>query len=174
MNVLSDEIEEDLRRQEAMKEQAEREADVLQEMDDKEAVELKKLKKLRKKIKKEEKKLKKREKREKKRQKRSPTPEAEKGTADSVSRWDDKKKKNTDYRGMEDEDFYGSSEHFNFGKKRKEVPTGPTHNIRPDFDKADWRDIELFKIMREKEKAEKGEKPNNFKEEEHYLPKRLQ
>lgn len=69
--------------------------------------------------------------------------------------------------------FYGANDHFNFGKKRKELPPPPTHNVRPDFDKADWRDIEIFKLIREKERQEKGEKPNHFKEEEHYVPQRL-
>jgi len=53
------------------------------------------------------------------------------------------------------------------------VPPPPTHNIRPDFDKADWRDVEMFKLIREHEKKEKGEKPNTFKEETHYVPRRL-
>lgn len=43
------------------------------------------------------------------------------------------------------------------------MPPPPTHNVRPDFDKADWRDIELFKIVREHERREKGEKQVNWK-----------
>ncbi|CAD5233916.1 unnamed protein product [Bursaphelenchus xylophilus] len=173
INISKEDIERDYERQKAAQAQALAEADQLKELEDEKVKKLlKKMKKEDKKLKKEAKKLKKREKREKKRLKRSPTPLEERGTADSVSNWD-QKKKHVDYREMDDEDFYGSSKAFNFGKKRKEIPDGPTHNIRPDFDKADWRDIELFKIMREKEKAEKGEKPNNFKEEEHYLPNRF-
>ena len=34
-----------------------------------------------------------------------------------------------------DDDFYGSNEHFNFGGKRKDLQAPPTHNIRPDFEK---------------------------------------
>ena len=74
---------------------------------------------------------------------------------------------------FQDEKFYGENDHFNFGKKRKEIPAAPTHNIRPDFDKADWRDIEMFKLVREHERREKGDKPVTWKEEEHYVPKRL-
>lgn len=39
---------------------------------------------------------------------------------------------------FQDEEFYGANDHFNFGKKRKELPPAPTHNIRPDFDKVSW------------------------------------
>jgi len=53
------------------------------------------------------------------------------------------------------------------------VPPPPTHNIRPDFEKADWRDVEMFKLVREHEKKEKGEKPNTYKGETHYVPRRL-
>ncbi|CAD5229803.1 unnamed protein product [Bursaphelenchus okinawaensis] len=174
INLSKEEIERDYERQQTLKAQQIAEAEELRKLDDKkEEMSLKEIKKMNKQMKKEMKKLKKREKREKKKQKRSRTPSEGKGTADSVSKWDDKKKKDLDYRKMDDEDFYGSSKAFNFGKKRKEIPEGPTHNLRPDFEKADWRDIELFKIMREQEKAENGEKPNNFKEEEHYLPNRF-
>uniref|UniRef100_A0A915A5D8 Uncharacterized protein n=1 Tax=Parascaris univalens TaxID=6257 RepID=A0A915A5D8_PARUN len=72
-----------------------------------------------------------------------------------------------------DEDIYGSNEHFNFGKPKKELPALPTHNPRPDFEKADWRDIEMWKAIREKEKQEKGDAQSTWKEEEHYLPSRF-
>jgi len=74
---------------------------------------------------------------------------------------------------MPDDQFYGSHSAFNFGKQRKELPPAPTHNIRPDFDKADWRDVEMFRIVREREKREKGEEGGSKPEEEHYLPKRF-
>ncbi len=72
-----------------------------------------------------------------------------------------------------DEEFYGSNAAFNFGKERKELPPAPTHNLRPDFEKADWRDIEIWKIIREREKKEKGEEGGSKPEEEHYLPTRF-
>uniref|UniRef100_A0A7E4VBM5 BUD13 homolog n=1 Tax=Panagrellus redivivus TaxID=6233 RepID=A0A7E4VBM5_PANRE len=102
---------------------------------------------------------------------RDKTPDSERGAPDDEGRWDARKKK-LDER-VDDVDFYGNTEHFNFTSKRKELPPAPTHNIRPDFDKADWRDIELFKTMREFERQEKGDKPVTWKEEEHYVPKRI-
>lgn len=102
---------------------------------------------------------------------REGTPEDERGRPDDDARWDAKKKKLDEK--IDDVDFYGHTEHFNFNKKRKELPPAPTHNIRPDFDKADWRDIEMFKAVREVERQAKGEKNVNWKEEEHYVPKRL-
>uniref|UniRef100_A0A7E4VMJ0 RRM domain-containing protein n=1 Tax=Panagrellus redivivus TaxID=6233 RepID=A0A7E4VMJ0_PANRE len=132
-------------------------------------------------LKKARKERKKREKAEKKHAKfqrklakrlRDKTPDSERGAPDDEGRWDARKKK-LDER-VDDVDFYGNTEHFNFtSKKRKELPPAPTHNIRPDFDKADWRDIELFKTMREFERQEKGDKPVTWKEEEHYVPKRI-
>lgn len=74
---------------------------------------------------------------------------------------------------FQEEEIYGGNEHFNFGKPKKEIPPPPAHNPRPDFEKADWRDIEMWKAVREKEKQEKGEKETNWKEEEHYLPSRF-
>ena len=102
---------------------------------------------------------------------REGTPEDERGRPEDEGRWDSKKKKLDE--GIDDVNFYGRQDHFNFGKKRKEVPPPPTHNIRPDFDKADWRDIEMFKAVREIERMTKGEKVVNWKEEEHYVPKRM-
>jgi RNA-binding motif X-linked protein 2 len=76
--------------------------------------------------------------------------------------------------GANDDEFYGSNPHFNFSKDRKELPPAPTHNLRPDFEKAAWRDIEMWKMVRERERAARGEeKPTNWKEEEHYLPSRF-
>jgi RNA-binding motif X-linked protein 2 len=130
--------------------------------------------KARKELKKEKKELKRLKVREDKLNRRSPTPDEERGHADDEGRWDLRKKKLTDQELLDDEKFYGSNDHFNFGsKKRKEVPPPPTHNVRPDFDKADWRDIELFKLVREHERREKGEKEVHWKPEEHYVPGRL-
>ncbi|MFH4977684.1 hypothetical protein AB6A40_004393 [Gnathostoma spinigerum] len=70
-------------------------------------------------------------------------------------------------------DIYGTNDHFNFGKPRKEIPPPPTHNPRPDFEKADWRDIEMWKAVKEREKQEKGEVTSTWKEEECYLPSRF-
>jgi len=170
INISKDEIKRDVERQKDVQQRALDKAEILLPV-----FETKEMKKAKKKLKKEMKKFKKRERRELKRARRSPTPEEEKGHADDEGKWDQKKKKrkSVDYRKLKDDDFYGGTEHFNFNKKRKELPTGPTHNVRPDFDKADWRDIELFKIMREKEQQEKGMKPVTFKEETHYLPGRL-
>ncbi|KAE9554136.1 hypothetical protein FO519_002673 [Halicephalobus sp. NKZ332] len=124
----------------------------------------------RKKREKEERKLAKLEKKLAKRL-RDKTPDDERGRPEDEGRWDMKKKKLDE--GIDDAEFYGRQDHFNFGKKRKELPPAPTHNIRPDFDKADWRDIEMFKAVREIERMTKGEKNVNWKEEEHYVPKRL-
>ncbi|TKR81714.1 hypothetical protein L596_015544 [Steinernema carpocapsae] len=60
-----------------------------------------------------------------------------------------------------------------FGKRKTPEPEEQKYNVRPDFDKANWRDIELFKLMREKEREEKGEKVVDWKDEEHYVPKRF-
>ena len=56
---------------------------------------------------------------------------------------------------------------------RKEEKEEPKFNIRPNFDKADWRDIEIFKYTREYERQQKGDKEVHWKEEEHYVPNRL-
>lgn len=71
------------------------------------------------------------------------------------------------------DDLYNKNEHFNFGKPKKEIPPPSLHNLRPDFEKADWREIEIYKTVKEKERLEKGEKQSTWKEEEHYLPKRF-
>ncbi|KAK6764561.1 hypothetical protein RB195_024763 [Necator americanus] len=39
---------------------------------------------------------------------------------------------------------YNKHFNFNFGKKNESVE-GPSHNPRPDFEQADWRDIEIWK-----------------------------
>ncbi|VDN07853.1 unnamed protein product [Thelazia callipaeda] len=82
-------------------------------------------------------------------------------------------KKLIDLGPATEEEIYGANEHFNFDHSKKEIPPLPTHNPRPDFEKADWRDIEMWKAVREKEKQEKGEKETNWKKEEHYLPSRF-
>uniref|UniRef100_A0A914IDU1 RRM domain-containing protein n=1 Tax=Globodera rostochiensis TaxID=31243 RepID=A0A914IDU1_GLORO len=109
----------------------------------------------------------------KERERGSRTPDEERGRADDEGRWDERKKKLDDEDMLDDSKFYGQNDHFNFGKKRKEVLSGPTHNIRPDFDKADWRDIEIFKHVREYERKTKGEKEVHWKEEEHFVPNRM-
>uniref|UniRef100_A0A183EVL0 Troponin T n=1 Tax=Gongylonema pulchrum TaxID=637853 RepID=A0A183EVL0_9BILA len=115
----------------------------------------KQMRKEKKRLKKEAKKAKKEEKRLKRMIKKEeailqePVPE---------SSWKDQKKM-IDSGPITKEEIYGHNEHFNFGK--------------PDFEKADWRDIEIWKAVREKEKQEKGEKETNWKEEEHYLPSRF-
>uniref|UniRef100_A0A0K0DKM9 RRM domain-containing protein n=1 Tax=Angiostrongylus cantonensis TaxID=6313 RepID=A0A0K0DKM9_ANGCA len=86
---------------------------------------------------------------------------------------------NTDWKGqtklldksVKEENFYGPNKHFNFGKKAEAVEE-PTHNVRPDFEKADWRDIEIWKEIREREKAEQGQKKSDWKPEEHYVSSR--
>uniref|UniRef100_A0A0N5A9B3 RRM domain-containing protein n=1 Tax=Syphacia muris TaxID=451379 RepID=A0A0N5A9B3_9BILA len=84
-----------------------------------------------------------------------------------------KQPKLIDKGAVDADDLYNKNEHFNFGKPKKEIPLPPTHNLRPDFEKADWREIEIYKTVKEKERLEKGEKVSNWKEEEHYLPKRF-
>uniref|UniRef100_A0A1I8AUM5 Protein KRI1 homolog n=1 Tax=Steinernema glaseri TaxID=37863 RepID=A0A1I8AUM5_9BILA len=56
-----------------------------------------------------------------------------------------------------------------FGKRKTPEPEEQKYNVRPDFDKADWRDIELFKIVREQSQKKNVE----WKDEEHYVPKRF-
>ncbi|VDO75983.1 unnamed protein product [Onchocerca flexuosa] len=130
----------------------------------------KKLKKEQRRLKKETKKAKKEEKR-RKRKLEEEQLELEKKIGDDES-WNNQKKL-IDLGPVKEEEIYGGNEHFNFGKPKKEIPPLPTHNPRPDFEKADWRDIEMWKAIREKEKQEKGEKETNWKEEEHYLPSRF-
>lgn len=75
---------------------------------------------------------------------------------------------------MDEEQIYGENEHFAFGEKKEKEES--KHNPRPDFEKADWRDIDMWKIMREREKAEKaarGESTEAWEEGEHYLPTRF-
>ncbi|VDN87095.1 unnamed protein product [Brugia pahangi] len=130
----------------------------------------KKLKKEQKRLMKEAKKARKEEKLRKRKLKEEQL-ELEKKVEDDES-WK-KQKKLIDLGPVKEEEIYGGNEHFNFGKPKKEVPPLPSHNPRPDFEKADWRDIEMWKAVREKEKQEKGEKETNWKEEEHYLPSRI-
>ncbi|KAL3990118.1 RNA recognition motif family protein [Acanthocheilonema viteae] len=131
----------------------------------------KKLRKEQKRLKKETKKARKEEKR-RKRKLREEQLELDKKIEDNAS-WK-KQKKLIDLEPVKEEEIYGGNEHFNFGKPRKEIPPPSAHNPRPDFEKADWRDIEMWKAVREKEKQEKGEKETtNWKEEEHYLPSRF-
>ncbi|PIO64095.1 hypothetical protein TELCIR_14287 [Teladorsagia circumcincta] len=72
---------------------------------------------------------------------------------------------------LKDDELYGQNSHFNFGKKT-EAAEEPTHNPRPDFEKADWRDIEIWKEIREREKAEQAPKKVDWKPEEHYVSSR--
>lgn len=74
-------------------------------------------------------------------------------------------------KSVKEEDLYGQNAHFNFGKKTTTVEE-TTHNPRPDFEKADWRDIEIWKEIREREKAEQGVKNPDWKPEEHYVSSR--
>ncbi|KAK0404455.1 hypothetical protein QR680_017462 [Steinernema hermaphroditum] len=69
-------------------------------------------------------------------------------------------------RRYEGEEFDYSEK---FGKRKTPEPEEQKFNVRPDFDKADWRDIELFKIVREHSQKKNVE----WKEEEHYVPKRF-
>ncbi|CAI5441344.1 unnamed protein product [Caenorhabditis angaria] len=78
-------------------------------------------------------------------------------------------------KAVKEEDLYETNTHFDFGKKKETVE--PTHNLRPDFEKAEWRDIEIWKVIREREKAEKaarGEKSEAWGPEDHYVSKRYQ
>uniref|UniRef100_A0A183GDM6 BUD13 homolog n=1 Tax=Heligmosomoides polygyrus TaxID=6339 RepID=A0A183GDM6_HELPZ len=74
-------------------------------------------------------------------------------------------------KSVKEEDLYGQNAHFSFGKKTTTVEE-TTHNPRPDFEKADWRDIEIWKEIREREKAEQGVKNPDWKPEEHYVSSR--
>lgn len=73
---------------------------------------------------------------------------------------------------VDDEEIYGGNDAFNFNKKRKEKEE-PKYNIRPDFEKADWRDVEIFKAMREKDHAEGRKKNVIWGDEHHFVPKRF-
>ncbi|KAJ1369645.1 hypothetical protein KIN20_031145 [Parelaphostrongylus tenuis] len=67
--------------------------------------------------------------------------------------------------------FYGPNKHFNFGKKNKTVEI-PIHNVQPGFKKAGWRDIEIWKEVRQREKAGQGGKRIDWKPEDYYVPSR--
>jgi RNA-binding motif X-linked protein 2 len=157
-------------REKLLKKEAKRAEKELAKVDDLDE-EFKQARKARKKLEKAEKK---REKYAKKLAKRlrEATPDDERGRPDDDGRWDNKKKRLDEK--IDDLDFYGNTEHFNFKSgKRKTPPPPPSHNIRPDFEKADWRDWAMFQTIRDIDKATKGDKPNNWKEEEHYVPKRI-
>uniref|UniRef100_A0A0N4ZAJ6 RRM domain-containing protein n=1 Tax=Parastrongyloides trichosuri TaxID=131310 RepID=A0A0N4ZAJ6_PARTI len=124
-----------------------------------------------KKIKKKEKKEAKREEKLRKQEKRIAKAVGDKGNPDEIEHWGSKRIK---LERIDDEkDIYNSNPSFMFTKEKKLAPPPPTHNVRPDFDKSDWRDIELFKIVREQEKAVHGEKTHKWKEPETFIPKRL-
>uniref|UniRef100_A0AC35UFZ1 RRM domain-containing protein n=1 Tax=Rhabditophanes sp. KR3021 TaxID=114890 RepID=A0AC35UFZ1_9BILA len=122
-----------------------------------------------KKIAKEEKKERKREKRLRKQEKRDEKDDANRGNPDDDNHWRTKKAKPDKH--VKEEDLYKDA-HFKSDKEHKFAPPPPTHNLRPDFNKAAWRDVELFKIVREQEKQVNGEKPK-WKEPETYIPSRL-
>ncbi|VDL70242.1 unnamed protein product [Nippostrongylus brasiliensis] len=126
------------------------------------------LKMLQRKIKKDKKKAKKEKKKAKKEEKR--LKKMSKHTEKEVnSDW--KTQSKLLEKSVKEEELYGHSSHFNFGKKA-EAPEEPTHNPRPDFEKADWRDIEIWKEIREREKAEQEVKKVDWKPEEHYVSSR--
>ncbi|EGT48209.1 hypothetical protein CAEBREN_24057 [Caenorhabditis brenneri] len=125
-----------------------------------------------KKIKMDKKKAKKEKKQEKKRAKKLKKLE-KKAARDPDGDWKNKAKLID--KVVAEDDLYGENKHFDFGKK-KEVEE-VKHNPRPDFEKADWRDIEIWKVIREREKAEKaakGESTEAWGPEEHYVSKRYQ
>ncbi|VDO23549.1 unnamed protein product [Haemonchus placei] len=127
--------------------------------------ELRELKKKIKKDRKREKKEKKKAKKEKKKLKKL----LESTDRDVNADWKDQSKLLD--KLVKEDDLYGQNSHFNFGKKT-EAPEEPTHNPRPDFEKADWRDIEIWKEIREREKAEQAPKKVDWKPEEHYVSSR--
>uniref|UniRef100_A0A0K0FYD1 RNA-binding motif protein, X-linked 2 (inferred by orthology to a human protein) n=1 Tax=Strongyloides venezuelensis TaxID=75913 RepID=A0A0K0FYD1_STRVS len=124
-----------------------------------------------KKIKKREKKEAKREERLRKQEKRLVDAEINKGDPDMIDHWSSKRVKLDKIIG--EKDLYNSNPNFMFNKEKKLAPPPPTHNVRPDFEKADWRDVELFKIVREQDKMVHGEKTHKWKESEAFIPKRL-
>ncbi|CAJ0610098.1 unnamed protein product [Cylicocyclus nassatus] len=126
------------------------------------------LKELKRKIK-EDKKRKKKEKREAKKEKKKLKKLLKSDEKNLEKDWKDQSKLFD--KTVKDDEIYGQNKHFNFGKKNETVEE-PTHNPRPDFEKADWRDIEIWKAIREREKAEQGEKESDFKPEEYYVSKR--
>ncbi|GMT05567.1 hypothetical protein PENTCL1PPCAC_27741 [Pristionchus entomophagus] len=124
----------------------------------------------RKKAKKEKKKEKKQKKKEKKRLKKElKLRKAENPDGD----WNADGKL-LDVGAKSEADLYGENKHFDFGKKVEEK--GKEWNERPDFEKADWRLIEQWKIIREQEKAAKaakGESTEAWAEDKGYLPNRI-
>ncbi|CAB3403928.1 unnamed protein product [Caenorhabditis bovis] len=125
-----------------------------------------------KKMKKDKKKAKKEKKREKKREKKLKKLE-KLARLDPEGDWKSKQKLYDSI--VKEEDLYGANKHFDFGKKYETVEN--KYNPRPDFEKADWRDIEIWKVAREREKAEKaarGESTEAWGPEEHYVSKRYQ
>ncbi|CEF68776.1 RNA-binding motif protein, X-linked 2 [Strongyloides ratti] len=124
-----------------------------------------------KKIKKREKKEAKREEKLRKLEKRLASAEADKGDPDKIDHWSSKRVKLDKVIG--EKDLYNSNPNFMFNKEKKLAPPPPSHNVRPNFEKADWRDIELFKIVREQDKIVHGEKTHKWKEPEAFIPKRL-
>ncbi|CAK5086498.1 unnamed protein product [Meloidogyne enterolobii] len=170
INVPIEEIEAEVKREKKEHKKKLKKMDELIKLSKEEiSKDLKKARKLQKKEAKELKKMMEREKR-----RRELTPDEERGHADDEGRWDlHKKNLEIEQDMLDDSKFYGQNDHFNFGKKRKEDKEQPKYNIRPDFDKADWRDIEIFKHAREYERATKGEKEVHWKAEEHYVPNRI-
>ncbi|GMT32466.1 hypothetical protein PFISCL1PPCAC_23763 [Pristionchus fissidentatus] len=137
------------------------------EQDDEILMEVKKAKKI---AKKEKKKAKKEKKKEKKRLKKElKARKAENPDGD----WN-MEGKLLDVGAKSEADLYGENAHFDFGKKVEEK--GKEWNERPDFEKADWRIIEQWKIIREAEKAAKaakGETTEAWGEDKGYLPNRI-
>lgn len=126
------------------------------------------------KARKEERKRKKKEKKEKKKEKKRMKKEKKLAKLDPEGDW--KSKSKLIDRRVEDRDLYGQNEHFNFGKGKEEEEKKDEYNARPDFEKADYRTIEIWKIMREREKAEKaarGEESKPWEEGKAYLPSRF-
>ncbi|CAJ0946354.1 unnamed protein product, partial [Mesorhabditis belari] len=126
-----------------------------------------------KKARKDLKKKKRKEKKEKRRSKRRMKKEKKLAALDPEGDWKSKQKLMD--KLVDDKDLYGVNEHFNFGKKIEEKDE-KVFNARPDFEKADYRTIEIWKIIREQEKAEKikrGESILPFEEGAAYLPSRF-
>uniref|UniRef100_A0A914CT50 Uncharacterized protein n=1 Tax=Acrobeloides nanus TaxID=290746 RepID=A0A914CT50_9BILA len=79
--------------------------------------------------------------------------EEERGRPDELDRWDIKKKKIEHLEAVDEEQIYGVNGHFNKKRKEKEEPK---FNVRPDFEKADLRDIEIFKACVKEIAKKKG------------------
>ncbi|CAJ0571331.1 unnamed protein product, partial [Mesorhabditis spiculigera] len=119
------------------------------------------------------KKQKKRDKKMKKKEKKRAKKEKELAQMDPEGDW--KSKQVLMDKLVADSEEYGVNEHFNFGKKI-EAKEEREYNARPDFEKADYRTIEIWKIIREQEKADKikrGESVAAFEEGPAYLPTRF-